>query len=152
MLIAAGAACGGTVEAPHTCDGYTTTLPVIELRTDGRVLDVEVARTTEERATGLSNRPCMPPDAGMLFDLETARIPGFWMKDTLIPLDFVWIGEDKHVSGITHDAQPEPGVADAALHRYLSEVPVRYVLELNAGAGRRLALAEGDVLAFQIPD
>jgi uncharacterized membrane protein (UPF0127 family) len=121
------------------------------LRYDGGSLRVELAVTPEERARGLSHRASLPAGTGMLFVFESARQPSFWMKDTLIPLDLIWIDADKRVEGVTPDVQPEPGVADGALRRYSSEKPVLYVLELNAGAAARFGIVPGSQLAFEAP-
>lgn len=126
-------------------------LPVIDLSYPGGTLRVEVASTAEQRAAGLSNRDTLAADAGMLFDLQQTRRASFWMKDTRIPLDMVWIREDRTVSSVTAAVQPEPGVADADLRMYPSQEPVRYVLELNGGAAARLGITPGDVLEFDLP-
>lgn len=129
----------------------TLTPGMIELRYDGGVLRVELAITAEERAAGLSNRDALPADAGMLFVFGVLRTPRFWMKDTRIPLDMIWIGEDKRIAAIDADVQPEPGVADADLRRYGPDVLVAYGLELNAGTAARLGLRPGVQLSFDAP-
>jgi hypothetical protein len=126
-------------------------LPVIELRHDRGTLRVEVAVGAQQRAVGLSNRASLPADAGMLFVFERPNIPGFWMKDTLIPLDMIWIDEDKRIAEIDADVQPEPGVPDAELTFQRPTVPVSYALELNAGAAERLDLVPGSQLSFELP-
>ncbi|HXK34017.1 MAG TPA: DUF192 domain-containing protein [Dehalococcoidia bacterium] len=131
-------------------DGAEATLPTTELDYGGGTLIVEVARTPEERAVGLSGRDSLPEDRGMLFDLEQARVPSFWMKDTNFPLDMVWIGEDKRVAEITADVRPQPGAPDSELQRYSPGQPVRYVLELNGGAAERLRIEPGTQLEFSL--
>ncbi len=145
-LILAGA-CGGSSD-PAPTPAVTPPDGAIELRYDGGSLRVELAVTPEERARGLSNRASLSADAGMLFVFESARQPSFWMKDTLIPLDLVWIDADKRVEGVTPNVQPEPGVADGALRRYSPETSVLYVLELNAAAAARLGIVPGSQLEF----
>jgi uncharacterized membrane protein (UPF0127 family) len=125
-------------------------LPTTELGYGNGKLTVEVARTSEERAVGLSGRDSLPDDRGMLFDLEETRVPSFWMKDTRFPLDMIWIGEDKRVVEITADVQPQPGAQDSELQRYSPEQPVRYVLELNGGAAERLGIERGTQLEFSL--
>ena len=90
----------------------------------------EVADTDEERQTGLMNRASLPPYAGMLFSFDHDLIAAFWMNDTLIPLDLVFISEDWRVREIVRNAQP--CAADPCEH-YYSQSEVRYVLEVNAG-------------------
>jgi uncharacterized protein len=155
-LIALCVSCGGDehVVAPATATAIATAVVAadeIELRYDGGVLRVELAITAQERAAGLSNRDSLADDAGMLFVFERARIPSFWMKDTRIPLDMIWIGEDKRIVEIDADVQPEPGVADADLKRYGPDVPVAYGLEVNAGTAARLGLRPGSQVAFDLP-
>lgn len=157
FVFAAAVRCGDPSDLPRDStsappDG-TIELPdgTIELRYEGGSLHVEIAVTPEERSRGLSNRASLPSDAGMLFVYDTPGKPSFWMKDTLVPLDMIWIDSDKRVEGITAGVQPEPGVADGALRHYSPETPVLYVLELNAGAAARIGLAPGSQLEFEAP-
>ena len=106
--------------------------------------EVEVARTPEEHERGLMFRDAMAADHGMLFDFAPPQRVAFWMKNTKLPLDMVFIGDDGRVAGVTADAVPyseEP---------IPSPGPVRAVLELNAGTGRRLGIRPGDRVAGSI--
>jgi uncharacterized protein len=106
--------------------------------------EVEVARTPEEHERGLMFRDAMAADHGMLFDFAPPQRVAFWMKNTKLPLDMVFIGDDGRVAGVTADAVPyseEP---------IPSPGPVRAVLELNAGTGRRLGIRPGDKVAGSI--
>jgi len=136
---------GGAIEQS------TTGLSLIDLRYDGGALRVEVAATPDDRAHGLAGRAALAEDTGMLFDLGESRVPGFWMKGMLIPIDMIWIDETKTITGIAFDVQPQPGVPDAELRRYSPETPVRYVLEVNAGASLSLGLEAGDRVEFTLP-
>ena len=103
-------------------------------------LKVEVMRTQKELWTGLRWRKQMPQDQGMLFDLGEVRQAYFTMSDTLIPLDMLFIGADGKIVNIAAMTVPgNPGP-------YMSDGPVRAVLELNAGASLRLHLVPGDVV------
>jgi len=150
-------ACGGSSRATHTPVpevtpvSFDTTTIRIEATQGARDIDVEIAATGAQSERGLGYRDALAADAGMIFDLHTATRPTFWMKGMRFPLDMVWIGEDKRVASITADIPPQPGVPDDQLLRYASDTPVRYVLELNAGAARRLGLAPGSQLSFAIP-
>jgi uncharacterized membrane protein (UPF0127 family) len=148
FAVSACARDAGAPEAPLT----PTPEGAIELRHASGVLRVEVARTGEERATGLSNRTSLADDAGMLFVYETPRRPSFWMRQTLIPLDIVWIDAGKRVTQIHADVQPEPGVADGSLRRYVPDSDVLYALELNAGTAARLGIESGDTLQFDVTE
>jgi hypothetical protein len=141
-------ACGSSGKPAQTSPAG---LAVVELRYEGGSLSVEVASTVEQRAVGLSNRDSLDANAGMIFDLGDTRVPAFWMKDTRIPLDMVWVREDGTVASVTADVQPQPGVPDADLASYSPAEPVRYVVELNAGTAKRLGIDSGDRLRFELP-
>lgn len=104
------------------------------------VFAVEVAATPAQHAWGLSGRQALPPGAGMLFDLGGVRPVSMWMKDAAIPLDMLFIDATGGIVGIEHDAPP------GSERRIPSVVPVRAVLEVNAGTARRLGIAPGDRL------
>ncbi|MGC4250600.1 MAG: DUF192 domain-containing protein [Sphingobium sp.] len=100
--------------------------------------DVEVALTPQDQAQGLMFRKSLAPDAGMLFPMEPPRTASFWMKDTLIPLDMLFIHTDGTIAFIKANAQPysrEPVSAG---------VPVAAVLELAGGRATELGIGEGD--------
>lgn len=102
------------------------------------VLEVEVARTPEQRETGLMFRKSMPERQGMLFDFERPQPIYMWMKNTFIPLDMLFIRNDGTIARIEAMTTPfsEKTIA--------SGEPVRAVLELNGGAAQRLGIAPGD--------
>ena len=81
----------------------------------------------------------------MLFVFESTRIPSFWMKEMLIPLDFVWIGEDCSVVDLHTDVPPPPpGTSTGSLPNYRPSSPVRFVLEINAGKVDESRIEVGD--------
>ena len=104
------------------------------------IFGCELADTYEERQEGLMNRESLDNNTGMLFVFESSHTVSFWMKNTLIPLDIIFINETGYVVNI-EEADPEPGVIDALLTRYSSDGPVLYVLEINQG----ISAAEGIV-------
>lgn len=112
---------------------------------------VEIASSAVQSERGLGFRDSLPEDAGMLFDLHEARIPVFWMKGMRFPLDMVWIGEDRRVAAVTENIAPQAGIPDEELARISPPLPVRYVLELNAGAAGRHDIGTGTQLAFDLP-
>ncbi len=87
----------------------------------------EVARTDAERRQGLMHRRQLGPDDGMLFVFEADARHSFWMRNTLIPLDMIFIQSDGTIAGIVKEAEPQTdtprGIAS----------PTRYVLEVNGG-------------------
>ena len=103
-------------------------------------LTVELADETEEIRIGLMNRDSMPEDHGMLFDFGQPREASMWMKNTLIPLDMLFMDTDGTVLAIARNAEPKstriinPGFR------------VKGVLELNGGASERLGIVPGDTV------
>ncbi|MEF2074966.1 DUF192 domain-containing protein [Consotaella aegiceratis] len=102
------------------------------------------ADTPDERATGLVNRNSMPADHGMLFEFGESRPVTMWMKNTLIPLDMLFMDEDGRVTRIATNARP------LSLALIPSGEPVRYVLELNGGSAARYGAAVGDQLVHPV--
>lgn len=117
------------------------TLKEIKIK-DVRV-SVEVADNEASRRKGLGERDSLGENEGMLFVFDKDSSPVFWMKDTLIPLDIIWIDELK-VVGIDKNVPPEPGKADSFLTRYYPPVPVDYVLEVNSGFSDKHGIGVGD--------
>jgi uncharacterized membrane protein (UPF0127 family) len=105
---------------------------------------VEVVDTPKARARGLMFRKSMPADHGMLFEFKAEGPVSMWMKNTYIPLDMVFIGRDGRVVGVAADAEPFSERIIA------SPEPAYAVLELNAGAARRISLAPGDQVRHRI--
>ncbi len=107
--------------------------------------NVFVAANNQDRQNGLSRVSSLKSDEGMLFVFESKDImPIFWMKDMLIPLDFIWINDDKVVDVNQNVPAPSPNTPDSQLVRYAPKVPVDYVLEVNAGTVAREKLKVGD--------
>lgn len=120
----AGAACSGS-EAEFRWPG------------GGARFAVEIADDVDERAQGLMFRKDLPASAGMLFIYERPQSVSFWMKNTLIPLDMVFIGPDGRVNGVhanavPGDLTPIPGPSGTLM-----------VLEIKGGLAKRLGLGEG---------
>jgi len=108
-------------------------------------LAVEIADTPEEHARGLMNRSSLAQNAGMLFLFPEENLRYFWMKDTLIPLDMVFLSSEGKVVALAEDAQP---CRSQSCSIYGSEVPSRYVVEANAGYVRSIGLSIGDEAGF----
>lgn len=107
---------------------------------------VEVAQTPEQQAQGLMFRQSLGPDRGMIFPFDEVRPAGFWMKDTLIPLDMIWIGPDRKISGIAENTVP------MSLENVPSPGPVMAVLEIAGGRSAQLGIKAGDSVEWQQPD
>lgn len=109
----------------------------------GKTFAVEVADTDEERAKGLSGRDNLDEEKGMLFVFERPVLSSFWMKDTRIPLDIIFIDNNRIVT-IYEGVQPQPNVPNNQLQRYTSTEPAKYVLEVNAGLSKRYGFQKQD--------
>ena len=99
---------------------------------------VEIARDEASRARGLMDRRFMPANHGMLFEFEREAPEAFWMKDTYIPLDMIFISRAGVVTNIAANAEP---LSERAIP---SGPPCMAVLELNGGAAARIGLKVGD--------
>jgi hypothetical protein len=108
----------------------------------------EVADTPQERSAGLMNRESLDLDSGMLFVFESPQIVSFWMKDTLIPLDMIFIDETGHVINIC-EAEPEPGVAEGDLNIYSSSSSAKWVVELNKGVCAEEGIVAGTPVTIE---
>lgn len=106
------------------------------------VVDVEVVSTPEERARGLMYRTDLPADHGMLFVFEQTMEHGFWMHNTLLSLDMIFLGEDRAVIGTVAHAQPRTDTP-----RTVGK-PSRYVVEVLAGEAAAHAVIPGTRAAF----
>ncbi len=110
-----------------------------------RSFTIEVADEVDERSTGLMFRQTMADDHGMLFVFEQTQPVGFWMKNTPMPLDLVFIGPDGVVRAI---GQGEPQ-SEAVIS---PNAPVRFVLELKAGTAAKAGIVEGTDLHHPVID
>lgn len=115
-------------------------MKTINLEINNKEYNVLLAQTEDEKATGLMNVEEMDPDEGMLFIYDTPQTLEFWMKDTEIPLDIIFIDEDWEVVSVK---QGQP--LDETI---LSEDNVQYVLELNQNSG----VKEGDEIDVEDDD
>ncbi len=111
------------------------------------VFNVELAATPEQQTTGLMFRTRVPPDGGMLFDWGTPRQSEMWMKNTLVPLDMVFIAADGTIDSIAENTVPR------SLRVVASHGEVLATLELAGGTTARLGITVGDrVLAPMFHD
>jgi uncharacterized membrane protein (UPF0127 family) len=108
------------------------------------VFQVEMALRPEQQITGLMFRTSVPADGGMLFDWGAPRDSQMWMKNTVSPLDMVFINQDGTIRSIAEDTVPQSlAVID-------SRGPVRATLELAAGTTARLGIVAGDKVTQRI--
>jgi uncharacterized membrane protein (UPF0127 family) len=120
-------------------------IPLTVTSAEGQVhrFVVEVARTPEEQARGLMERQSLAPDRGMLFPYQTPQAVAFWMKNTLIPLDMVFIAPGGRILRIEANTVP------LSLEPVGSGEAVEAVLELAGGRSAELGIAAGDRVEWQ---
>jgi uncharacterized membrane protein (UPF0127 family) len=120
----------------------TLTLP------SGRVLDVEVMVSDQDRAMGLMFRRSLAEDKGMLFVFEWSGFHGIWMKNCRFPIDILWLDQERRIVHVTEGAEPcksDPCPTYEPLRR------ASYVLELNAGQAAREGAVVGATVSFELP-
>lgn len=114
-------------------------LPVIPLKIGSHAFAVEVAKSEAEQQKGLMFRTQMGADEGMIFLRDPPDLAAFWMRNTVIPLDIIFIGKDRRILNIAHgvpyDETPLPSAGIAAA-----------VLELNGGRAEALGIKAGDTV------
>jgi uncharacterized membrane protein (UPF0127 family) len=110
--------------------------------------NVEIANSSEERARGLMFREELGENEGMLFVYEEEADRSFWMKNTLIPLDIIFLDSNFEVINI-EAAAPEPNTSDGNLQRYRSDRPAQYVLEINQNRSEEIGLEKGSELSLR---
>ncbi|MDR0422314.1 MAG: DUF192 domain-containing protein [Proteiniphilum sp.] len=108
------------------------------------VIDIEVADDDRLRALGLMYRRSLPENAGMLFIQSMEEIQSFWMKNTYIPLDMIFVNADRVIVTIHANTAPLKEWS------YASAEPALYVVEVNAGFASRHGIRTGDGIAFSL--
>jgi len=103
---------------------------------------VEIAATDDQQQTGLMNRQEMAADHGMIFPFDSPRIASFWMKNTYIPLDLIFVRADGRIANIAENAVP------MSLEPIYSDGDVTAVLEINGGKSAELGIGPGDRVSW----
>lgn len=133
LLVSAGCAASGT-SADQVCFEKTC-------------FTVETVSTLEQRSLGLMYRKSMAEDKGMLFIFQQAQPYAFWMKNTLIPLDIIWMDHARRVVHIEKNVPPCEQDPCASYHPLASAL---YVLEINAGVAQEKNIRLGDTAQFNL--
>lgn len=110
---------------------------------------LSIADTPGERQRGLQGRAHLAETEGMMFVFDEAGQYTFWMKDTLIPLDMVWVREGIVIDTTLNAQAPVLGTPDEQLPRFTSAEPADSVIELAAGAVERFGIEIGDTVFFR---
>jgi len=116
----------------------------------GAVIHAELANTPQKRAEGLMYREHLADDRGMLFTFSQAEAWVFWMKNTKIPLDLIWINDKKQIIHIEQNV-PICTRTDDSCPQYRPNEGALYVLELAGGRAENLKLQRGSKLQFRLP-
>lgn len=135
------AACTPSAPPPQNDAAPASALTTVPLRiataSGPQILNMEVAVTEAEQEQGLMHRSTLPPGHGMLFPFAFPRMASFWMKDTPLPLDLLYVRPDGTVATILH-GKPED------LTPLSANDPVSAVIEIGDGEAARLHIAPGD--------
>lgn len=107
-------------------------------------IDIELADDSEQRAQGLMYRKSMGDNQGMLFIMERNEQQGFWMKNTYISLDIIYVAADSTIVDIYKNAKPLTTTSMP------SRGPAKFVVEVNGGWTTKHGVAKGDKIAFDI--
>jgi uncharacterized membrane protein (UPF0127 family) len=144
-IVAIVAALGFYVGMPQSSADQAMRLPVdpaplvAETAAGERSFTIEIADDQSERSAGLMFRETMDDDHGMLFVFQETRPVGFWMKNTPMPLDLIFVGQDGKIRAIKQgEPQSEAMISPGE--------PVRFVLELKAGTAAKGGIEDGDLL------
>jgi len=151
LALAALAGCtpGAARSADTAAAASATGVPLapLEIRTARGVVKfhVEVASTPEEQSRGLMYRTSLPAHGGMIFPMTPPRFAAFWMKNTYIPLDMIFIRPDGTIARIAANTVPE------SLDTVESGEPVSAVLEITGGGAAADGIVEGDKVSWKRP-
>jgi len=132
-----------TAPPSATVQSYNGPIAVLP---DGSAVRIEIATDDDTRAQGLMFRDRVPEGTGMLFMFAQSGDFPFWMKNTLVPLDMIWVDDQKRVVHVEHDVPPCK--ADPC-PSYPPHAVAKYVLELGAGQAAKHRVVIGSTLTFQ---
>lgn len=140
LLLSCGAHSAPPPSPAATASGPRVVFP------DGHAVSVEIAADDATREQGLMYRDSLPPDTGMIFLFPASGDYPFWMKNTLIPLDMIWLDDQKK---IVHIAREVPPCKADPCPNYPPNAIARAVLEVAGGVASRHGLQNGQVLRFE---
>ncbi len=118
---------------------------ILEVQAGSRVIasfDIEIADNTSARVQGLMHRETMEADQAMLFIFDTQEYQSFWMKDTYLPLDMLFIDAKLNIIQIVENTTP------FSEEFIISEEPARFVLEVLAGTSAKMGLEPGQKIRY----
>ena len=130
-----------TAGAPRRA-GAATATATVDTGARKVVFRIELAVTTEEHSRGLMYRTHLDTDAGMLFVSSVPHPQTFWMRNTLIPLDMIFIGGDRRIVGVVENAEPQTDTPRSVTGES------QYVLEIGGGLSSKLGIRAGQRVDF----
>ena len=116
------------------------------VKINNKIIKVLIADEPAEQTRGLSDRPRLEADQGMLFIFPKSQIRSFWMKNMRFPIDIIWI-EDNKIINISKNLPPE---GQQPQNHYSSDKPANYVLEVNAGFVEEHSIEVADKIIFNL--
>ncbi|MAH08007.1 hypothetical protein CMI38_07205 [Candidatus Pacearchaeota archaeon] len=124
-----------------------------QLTINNQTIHLTPAITNEQKSKGLMNITNLPSNQGMIFIYNQEQTLSFWMKNTLIPLDIIFLNQNYKVVDIKHNFQPCPNDnptyhSDYPCPSYQSKQPAKYAIELNAGQANNLNIQIGKILSI----
>lgn len=122
---------------------YDKPLTIISQQGKEHKFKTALAITPRQKRQGLMYVQNLPEDAAMLFWFERPEIQAFWMKNTFIPLDILYIDENGRINQIAHNTKPHDTTS------IVSNKPAKAVLEINGGLSKKLGIKEGDHIKFE---
>lgn len=125
-------------DARHPVSGLEVVPLTVTSGTKSHAFQVEIARTGEQQSRGLMFREQLGPNEGMIFPYNPPRNAGFWMKDTPLPLDIIFIGPDGRIMNIAANTQPQ------STDTVYSDGPASLILEIPGGRAAELGIGPGD--------
>lgn len=129
--------------APIPQRGLKVAAVVVEAQSGEHRFSVELCETNRQRNYGMMCRDYLAADKGMLFLFERMAPRSFWMRNTLIPLDMLFLDDEGRVVGIVQEAEPLTTTSRSP------GAPAQYVLEVRGGTAQRLGLKAGDWVRFE---
>ena len=149
FLLLGLAACGGSDSAEQPAPAVTIpfdkegTLTVLQEGDSLVTVDIEIADTDSARTRGLMQRASLPPQSGMLFIFPREEPQSFWMANTPLSLDIIFVSADSQIVSIGKYTTP------FSQENVVSEAPAKFVLEMPAGFADTYGLLEGDRLTWR---
>lgn len=114
-----------------------------QVRAGSHKINVQIAKNSQEIETGLAGKKCLADNQGMLFKFDKPGYYPFWMKDTHMAIDIVWIDASHRVTDISSNIQP-----DTYPKNFTNTAPAKDVLELKAGEASKLGLGSGSYISY----